>query len=82
MDSVRLQLISTATDEEIELANELIFEHCTTDQWSRKIVPIKGLAGLRNRPIVIRGLIQTANGLDVLPASLLISAKNTSALPD
>ncbi len=82
MDSVRLQLITTATDEEIELTNELVFEHCTSDQWSRKIVPIKGLAGLRNRPIVIRGLIQTANGLDVLPASLLISAKNTSALPD
>jgi Tol biopolymer transport system component len=82
MDSVRLQLITTATNEEIELANELVFDHCTTDQWSRKIVPIKGLEGLRNRPIVIRGLIQTANGLDVLPASLLISAKNTAAPPD
>lgn len=82
MDSVRLQLITTATNEEIELENELVFEHCTTHQWSRKIVPIKGLDGLRNRPIVIRGLIQTAYGLDVLPASLLISAKNTSTPPN
>jgi len=82
MDSVRLQLITTATNEEIELANELLFEHCTTNQWSRKIVPIKGLDGLRNRPIVIRGLIQTANGLDVLPASLVISAKNMVAPSD
>jgi hypothetical protein len=79
IDSVRLQLITTANNDEIELENELVFDHCTTSQWSRKIVPIKGLEGLRNRPIVIRGLIRSAHGLDVLPASLLISAKNIPA---
>ena len=76
MDSVKLQLITTTRSGEIEMENEIIFEHCSTDKWSRKIIPVKGLAGLRNRPIVIRGILQSATGLDILPASLVISAHN------
>lgn len=76
MDSVKLQLITTTRSGEIEMENEIIFEHCSTDQWSRKIIPIKGLAGLRNRPIVIRGILQNDMGIDILPASLVISAHN------
>jgi len=76
MDSVILQLITTTRSGEIEMENEIIFEHCSTDQWSRKIIPIRGLAGLRNRPIVIRGILQNDTGIDVLPASLVISAHN------
>ncbi|MCG2716644.1 MAG: hypothetical protein L6422_10295 [Candidatus Marinimicrobia bacterium] len=58
------------------MENEIIFEHCSTDKLSRKIIPVKGLAGLRNRPIVIRGILQSDTGLDILPASLVISAHN------
>ncbi len=76
MDSVKLQLITTTRSGEIEMKNEIIFEHCSTDRWSRKIIPIKGLVGLRNRPVVIRGILQNDMGIDILPASLVISAHN------
>ncbi len=76
MDSVKLQLLTTVFSGEIEMEHELVFEHCIPGQWSRKIIPLKGLEGLQNRPIVIRGILQNSNGISLLPASLVISAKN------
>ncbi|MBU0710362.1 hypothetical protein KJ762_05415 [bacterium] len=76
MDSVKLHLLTTVFSGEIEMEHELIFERCVPDQWTRKIIPIKGLEGLQNRPIVIRGILQNSSGITLLPASLVISAKN------
>ena len=76
MDSVKLQLLTTVASGEIEMEHELIFERCVPDQWTRKIIPINGLEGLQNRPIVIRGILQNSSGISLLPASLVISAKN------
>lgn len=77
MDSVKLQLLTTVFSGEIEMEHELVFEQCIPGQWTRKIIPIKGLEGLQNRPIVIRGILQNSTGISLLPASLIISAKNT-----
>ena len=79
IDSVKLQILTTVGSGEIEMDDELVFEHCVPNRWSRKIVPIKGLSGLQNRPIVIRGILQDDQGIDVLPASLVISAMNPAA---
>lgn len=80
MDSVKLQLLTTTSSGEIEMEQELIFERCVPDRWTRKIIALKGLDGLRNRPIVIRGILQNSKGISLLPASLVISARNTGEL--
>lgn len=76
MDSVRLQLLTSVNHGEIEMETELIFDHCSPAQWSRKIVPIKGLDGLKNRSLVIRGILQDSTGIKLFPASLVIAARN------
>ncbi len=76
MDSVKLQILTSVGSGEIEMDDELIFERCEPHHWSRKIISLKGLDGLQNRPIVIRGIIQDSKGINILPASLTISAQN------
>lgn len=76
MDSVRLQLLASVGHGELEMQTEILFERCTPDQWQRKIVPIKGLQGLQNRRLVIRGILQDSDGIKLFPASLVIAAGN------
>ena len=76
IDSIKLQLLTTVNAGEIKMEHDLIFERCSPDRWSRKVIPIRGLENLRNRPILIRGILQDSSGITLLPASLLISANN------
>jgi len=75
-NNVSLQLLISTSAGEIEIDRNHVFPTCIPDRWSRKIIPIKGLDNLQNRPIIIRGLLQDSIGIRFLPASLIISAKN------
>lgn len=76
LDSLRLQLIYSATIDEIEFDNEVIFRDCQHARWNRQVIPIKGLPKLQNRRILIRGILETKYGIQMLPANLIINGKN------
>ncbi len=76
LDSLRLQLLCSAESKEVSYDGEVIFRNCQPNQWNQMIVPIKGLSKLRNRSIVFWGIIETQNGFQILPASLIINSKN------
>lgn len=75
-DSVKLEMLVSATTSEIAIEREIVFRNCQVGRWNRQIVEIKGLPALRNRPIIIRGILQTAQGIRLLPATLVINGKN------
>jgi len=76
LDSVKIYLLNSTKVEEIELNDYAIFPKCESEKWSSVRVPIKGLSKLRNRPIVIRGILEGNFGIQKLPATLIIDGKN------
>ncbi len=77
LDSVKLYLLSSTKVEEIELNNCAVFPKCEPEKWSSVKVPIKGLSKLRNRPIVIRGILEGSFGIQMLPATIMIDGENS-----
>ena len=77
LDSVKLYILNSTKVEEIELNDYAIFPKCESKKWSSVRVPIKGLSKLRNRPIVIRGILEGSFGIQMLPATLMIDGKNS-----
>lgn len=76
VDSVRLQLISGTLAGEIEWNPELVFERCEQERWSRQRVTIRALQNIRNRPLIIRGILESKQGIQLLPAVLTIAVRN------
>ena len=76
LDSLRLQLLSSTSVGEITIDELVIFRNCQPGKWNRMIVPLKGLPELRNRRILIRGILETKYGIQMLPANLIINGKN------
>ena len=76
LDSLQLQLLCSTTIDEVDFDDKVIFRDCQPGHWNRKIIQFKGLPKLRNRPILIRGILETKYGIQTLPANLIINAKN------
>ncbi|MFA4838555.1 MAG: hypothetical protein WC703_03665 [Candidatus Neomarinimicrobiota bacterium] len=75
-ENVKLQLLISTEPDEIEWGDSLIYNRLETNLWNRMSVPIRGSENLRNRPIVVRGILETQRGIRMLPANLIIAAKN------
>jgi len=76
LDSVKLYILNSTKVEEIEINDCVVFNKCEFKKWSSIRVPIKGLSKLRNRPIVIHGILEGNFGIQMLPATLMIDGKN------
>jgi len=78
LDSLRLQLLYSTSPGEIQGEDLLTFRNCQPGRWNRLTAAIKGLPEMRNRQILIRGILETRYGIQMLPANLLIMGKNPS----
>jgi hypothetical protein len=78
-DSVLLVMSLSATIDEVEIQREVTFTKCQPGRWNRQIVPITGLPALRNRPIIIQGILHSVKGLHELPARLVINGQHPDA---
>lgn len=76
LDSLTIKLISTTQSEEIEWENMAAFSEFESNKEESIRIPIKGLANLRNRPIIINGLVYGNFGIQFLPATLVINGRN------
>lgn len=76
LDSLRLQLLYSTNVSEIVADELIVFRNCQPGKWNRISAAIKGLPGLRNRRILIRGILETKYGIQMLPANLIINGKN------
>ncbi|MDD5766812.1 MAG: hypothetical protein PHW79_11275 [Candidatus Marinimicrobia bacterium] len=75
-ENVKLQLLISTTPNEIEWGDSLVYSHLEMNIWNRMSVPIRGSENLRDRQIVIRGILETKHGIRMLPANLIITGKN------
>jgi len=75
-ENVKLQLLISTEPNEIEWGDSLVYSRLENNIWNRLSVPIRGSESLRNRPIVIRGILETRRGIRMLPANLIITGKN------
>lgn len=76
LDSLRLQLLFSTNVGEIAADELIVFRNCQPGRWNRMSAAIKGLPELRNRRILIRGILETKYGIQMLPANLIINGKN------
>ncbi len=75
-DSLRLQMLYSTKAGEIAAQELVVFYDCQPGRWNRTTIPLEGLAGLRNRRILVRGLLETKYGIQMLPANLIINGRN------